>query len=58
MDRCSEGKATVEESLAAAQQTFDDFRACVIVHDAMSDEKEMQACLMEIDPVLAGLFGD
>jgi len=52
----AEGQATVEQALDLAQRAFDDYRACVIVHDAVSDEEGWQACLAETDPSLAGLF--
>jgi ABC-type glycerol-3-phosphate transport system substrate-binding protein len=45
-----EREASVEEALDAAQQTFDDYRACVIARDAFSDDKELQACTVEADP--------
>jgi ABC-type glycerol-3-phosphate transport system substrate-binding protein len=45
-----EGRASVEDALDAAQQAFDDFRACLIARDAFSDAKEMQACALEVDP--------
>ncbi len=53
-----EGEASVEEALVAAQQTFDEYRACVIAHDAFADQDEALACLGEVDPTLpASLFG-
>jgi hypothetical protein len=53
-----DGEASVEEALNAAQRMFDDYRACVIVKDAVSDQDEWQACLLEVDPSLpAFLFG-
>lgn len=51
-----EGHTTVEHALDLAQRAFDDYRACVIVHDAVSDEKEWQACLIEVEPTLADLL--
>ncbi|UCC62925.1 MAG: extracellular solute-binding protein [Anaerolineae bacterium] len=51
------GQASVEEALAAAQQTFDDYRACVIVRDAFFDQEEQQACALEVDPALADMLG-
>jgi len=51
-----EGQATVEHALDLAQRAFDDYRACVIVHDALSDEKGWQACLVEVEPALADLL--
>ena len=52
------GEASVEEALNAAQRISDDYRACVVVNDAVSDPKEWRACLLEVDPTLpAFLFG-
>jgi ABC-type glycerol-3-phosphate transport system substrate-binding protein len=42
--------ASVEEALNAAQKMAEDFRACVIVNDAMSDQEAWQACIKEVDP--------
>jgi len=53
-----DGKATVESALADAQQMADDYRACVVAHDAVSDQKQQIACAREVDPSLPGiLFG-
>jgi len=51
-----EGEASVEEALDAAQRTFDDFRACIIAHDAFSDQEQWLACLGEADPELADVL--
>lgn len=51
------GKATVEEALAAAQQTFDDYRACIIACDATFDKEGQKACMEKVDPTLANLLG-
>jgi hypothetical protein len=51
------GEATVEEALAAAQQNFDDYRACIIARDATFDQEGLKACLEEVDPTLANLLG-
>ena len=52
------GETSVEEALNAAQRMFDDYRACVVVNDAISDQDEWTACLLEADPTLpAFLFG-
>jgi multiple sugar transport system substrate-binding protein len=54
----ADGEASVEEALNAAQTMFDDYRACVVVKDAVSKQDEWQACLLEVDPTLpAFLFG-
>jgi len=44
------GEASVEEALDAAQKTAEAYRACVVERDAVSREKEWQACLLEVDP--------
>jgi multiple sugar transport system substrate-binding protein len=46
------GEASVEEALNAAQRMSDDYRACVVVKDAISDPDEWQACMQEVDPSL------
>jgi ABC-type glycerol-3-phosphate transport system substrate-binding protein len=51
-----EGEASVEEALDAAQRTFDDFRTCIIAHDAFSDQEQGLACLAEADPELADVL--
>ena len=51
------GEASVEEALDAAQQAFDDYRACIIARDVMFDQEGQKACLMEVDPTLANLLG-
>jgi hypothetical protein len=52
----AEGQAGVEHALDLAQRAFDDYRACVIVQDALADEEKWQACLVEADPSLGGLI--
>jgi len=49
-DQVANGEASVEEALNAAQKMADDYRACVVVKDAVSDQDEWQACLLEVDP--------
>lgn len=52
------GEASVEEALNAAQRMFDDYRACVVVNDAISDQDKWRACLLEVDSTWpAFLFG-
>ena len=52
------GEASVEEALNDAQRISDDYRACVVLNDAISDPDKWQACLLEADPSLpAFLFG-
>ncbi|MDY6876225.1 MAG: extracellular solute-binding protein [Chloroflexota bacterium] len=56
--RVLEGEASVEEALDAAQEMADDYRACIIAHDAFSDREQSRACLREADPTLPdSLFG-
>jgi multiple sugar transport system substrate-binding protein len=50
------GEASVERVLEDAQQRFDDFGACIVARHVGDDEEGMMACLVEIDPTLAGLF--
>ena len=51
-------EALLEEALNQVQDTFDQYRACVISNDAMADEKGWQACVVETDPTFpAFLFG-
>ncbi len=42
--------ASVEEALNAAQKMAEDYRACVIVNEAMSDQEAWQTCIKEVDP--------
>jgi multiple sugar transport system substrate-binding protein len=52
------GEATAEEALEVAQETFDEYRACVIARDAFSHDEEVLACLKEADPTLpTEIFG-
>jgi multiple sugar transport system substrate-binding protein len=46
-DRVVNGEMTVEESLAAAQESVDAYRDCVIAKDAFQDPEAMQQCLSE-----------
>lgn len=45
-----DGEATAAPALAKAQDMADEYRACVVSHDALSDEKQQRACLKEVDP--------
>jgi ABC-type glycerol-3-phosphate transport system substrate-binding protein len=57
-DQAVKGEASVEEALNAAQRISDDYRACVVVKDAIANQKEWMACMQEVDPTLpAVLFG-
>jgi len=47
-----DGEASVEAALNTAQRMADDYRACVMAHDAFSHQEGWQACLKEIDPAL------
>ena len=46
-DRVVNGEVTVEESLAAAQESVDAYRDCVIAKDAYQDPQAMRECLSE-----------
>jgi ABC-type glycerol-3-phosphate transport system substrate-binding protein len=46
-DRVVNGEMTVEESLAAAQESVDAYRDCVIAKDAYQDPQAMRQCLSE-----------
>ncbi len=46
-NRVVNGEMTVEESLAAAQESVDAFRDCVIATDAYQDPEAMRQCLSE-----------
>ena len=46
-NRVIDGEMTVEESLAAAQESVDAFRDCVIANDAYQNPEAMQQCLSE-----------
>jgi multiple sugar transport system substrate-binding protein len=51
-DQVVNEQASVEAALDAAQKMAEDYRACVIVDDAISDEAAWQACMQEVDPSL------
>jgi ABC-type glycerol-3-phosphate transport system substrate-binding protein len=55
-DRVVSGEMTVEESLAAAQESVDAFRDCVIANDAYQDPAAMQQCLSEAGANMGGGF--
>jgi multiple sugar transport system substrate-binding protein len=46
-NRVVNGEMTVEESLAAAQESVDAYRDCVIAKDALQDPQAMMQCLSE-----------
>ena len=43
-------EASIEEALAQVQDTFDQYRACVIDKDAFNDDIIQQDCVLEADP--------
>jgi ABC-type glycerol-3-phosphate transport system substrate-binding protein len=51
-----EGEASPEDALDAAQQVFDEYRACVVARDAVFDQEGVMACLQEADPALFALM--
>ncbi|HSR32672.1 MAG TPA: extracellular solute-binding protein, partial [Anaerolineae bacterium] len=55
-DRVINGEMTVEESLAAAQESVDAYRDCVIAKDAYQDPEGMMGCLSETGADLRGGF--
>jgi hypothetical protein len=46
------GEASVKDALARAQETFEVYRTCVILREAMLDVREVSKCLLEADPTL------
>ena len=46
------GEASVEDALARAQETFTVYRTCVVLGEAMLDDREVSNCLLEADPTL------
>jgi multiple sugar transport system substrate-binding protein len=46
-DRVVSGEMTVEESLAAAQESVDAFRNCVVANEAYTDPQALMACASE-----------
>jgi ABC-type glycerol-3-phosphate transport system substrate-binding protein len=55
-DRVVNGEMTVEEALAAAQESVDTYRDCVIAQDAFQDPQAMAECLSEAGGNLRGGF--
>jgi multiple sugar transport system substrate-binding protein len=55
-DRVVNGEMTVEEALAAAQESVDAYRDCVIAQDAYQDPEAMMGCLSEAGANLRGGF--
>jgi hypothetical protein len=43
-------ETSVEEALDVAQKMFDDYQACVALSDAVSNQDQWQACMLEVDP--------
>jgi multiple sugar transport system substrate-binding protein len=46
------GDASIEGALDDAQKIAENYRACVIAKDAVSNQEDWQACLLEVDPTL------
>jgi multiple sugar transport system substrate-binding protein len=46
-DQVINGDATVEDALAAAQQSVDDYRDCVIAQNAFDDPQALRQCISE-----------
>ncbi len=55
-NRVVNGEMTVDESLAAAQESVDAYRDCVIAQDAYQDPEAMMACLSEAGANIRGGF--
>jgi hypothetical protein len=55
-DRVVNGEMTVEESLAAAQESVDAYRDCIIAKDAFQDPQAMMECLSEAGANMRGGF--
>jgi multiple sugar transport system substrate-binding protein len=54
-NRVVNGEMTVEEALAAAQESVDAYRDCVIANDAFQDPQAMRQCLSESGGTLPGM---
>jgi multiple sugar transport system substrate-binding protein len=55
-NRVVNGEMTVEEALAAAQESVDAYRNCVIANDALQDPQAMMSCLSEAGANMRGGF--
>ena len=55
-ERVVNGEMTVEESLAAAQESMDAYRTCIIAKDAFQDPQAMGECLSEAGANMRGGF--
>lgn len=51
-DQVVKGEASAEDALNTAQKTADDYRACVVVNDVLSDQEGWQECMLEVDPTI------
>jgi multiple sugar transport system substrate-binding protein len=47
-----DGTAPVDSALADAQKMADDYRACVVQNNAVSDTQQQRKCLKQVDPTL------
>ena len=57
--RVLEGRVSVEEALRDAQRKADEYRICVVAHNAFYHQEEWQVCSKEVDPTLPDfLFGE
>lgn len=52
----ADGKAPVEKALADAQKMADDYRACVVQNNALSDTKQQRKCVKQIDPSIPDIL--
>jgi len=55
-NRVVNSEMTVEESLAAAQESVDSYRDCIIAQDAFQDPQAMMQCLSEAGADMRGGF--
>lgn len=56
--RVVSGEATPERALADAQRLFDNYRACIVEREVLTDAPGWRECVREADPSLpTGLFG-
>jgi len=52
----ADGKAPVDKALADAQKMADDYRACVVQNNALSDTKQQRKCVKQIDPSIPDIL--
>ena len=50
------GSVPAEKALANAQQLSDDYRACVVQHNALFDIQQQRKCVKQVDPTIPDLL--